>query len=241
MSCEFYKSEMYSWRPGSDAASFRPLFDHLAICPECARLFEQVTVSDQTLQRTFRDFPESPDLDARIFAGLAHQRAHGAARRPIWKSWILVPVFASLLIVFLWAIRPQLQQMRLNREVAALLSAPPALQIDSADRHRLLEWSSAKLEGPPTLPAELSKVEFRGAAAVTLVNHKAVLLKMKNEERASLLIVDARLTQQDGFHTMHGKSGSASLWSDGSRTYVLLFDGNDQEMHAYMTEMGINT
>jgi hypothetical protein len=86
----------------------------------------------------------------------------------------------------------------------------------------------------------LSKVEFRGAAAVTLVDHKAVLLKMKNEQRASLLIVDARLTQQNGFRTMHEKSGSASLWSDGRRTYVLLFDGNDQEMRAYMTKMGIN-
>jgi hypothetical protein len=241
MSCELYESEMYAWRAGSDAASFQPLFDHLAICPECARLFEQVTASDENLQRTFRGFPESPDLEARIFAGLGHQRAQGAARRPLWKSWIFVPVFASLLIVFLWGIRPQLQRARLHREIAALLNTPPALQIDSTDRHRLLEWSSAKLEDPPTLPSELSTVEFRGAAAVTLVDHKAVLLKMKNEQRASLLIVDACLEQQNGFHMMHENSGSASLWSDGRRTYVLLFDGSDQEMHAYMTKMGINT
>jgi hypothetical protein len=99
-----------------------PVFSR--ICPECARLFEQVTASDESLHRTFRGFPESPDLEDRIFAGLAHQRAPGAARRPIWKSWIFVPVFASLLIVFLWGIRPQLQQARLNREVAALLSTP---------------------------------------------------------------------------------------------------------------------
>jgi anti-sigma factor RsiW len=240
MSCELYKSEMYAWRAGSDAASFQPLFDHLAICPECARLFEQVNESDKSLQRTFRGFPESPDLEARIFTGLAHQRAQGAARRRIWKSWIFVPVLASLLIAFLWGIRPQLQQARLNRDVAALLSTPPALQIDSTDRNRLLEWSSTEVGGPPTLPSDLSKVEFRGAAAVTLVGHKAVFLKMKNEERASLLIVDAPLTQQNGFHTMREKSGSASLWSDGRRTYVLLFDGSDEEMHAYMTKMGIN-
>jgi hypothetical protein len=117
---------------------------------------------------------------------------------------------------------------------------PPALQIDSTDSHRLLEWSSAKLDGPATLPSELRNVEFRSAAAVALVGHKAVLLKMKNEQRASLLIVDACLAQPNGFHTMHEKSGSASLWSDGRRTYVLLFNGNDQEMRAYMTKMGIN-
>jgi hypothetical protein len=241
MSCELYKSEMYAWRAGSDAASFQPMFDHMAICPECAKLFAQVTASDERLQRTFQGFPQSPDLEARIFAGLAHQRAPGTARRSTWKFWIFVPVLASLLIAFLWGIRPELQQARLNSEVAALLSTPPALQIDSTDRHRLLEWSSAKLAGPPTLPSELSKVEFRGAAAVTLVDHKAVLLKMKNEERASLLIVDTPLTQQNGFHTMHAKSGSASLWSDGRRSYVLLFDGNEQEMRAYMTTMGIKT
>ncbi|MGA8531441.1 MAG: hypothetical protein WB622_17110 [Acidobacteriaceae bacterium] len=241
MSCELYKSEIYAWRTGSDAASFQPLFDHLAVCPECAMLFEQVTVSDERLQHTFQRFPESPDLAARIFTGLAHQRAQGAARRRIWKPWIFAPVFASLLLVLLWGIGPRLEQARLNREVAALLSTPPPLQIDSTDRHRLLEWSSAKLAGPPALPSELSKVEFRGAAAVTLVNHRAVFLKMKNEQRASLLIVDARLTQQNGFHTMRETSGSASLWSDGRRTYVLLFAGNDQEMHAYMTRMGITT
>jgi len=40
---------------------------------------------------------------------------------------------------------------------------------------------------------------------------------------------------------MHEKSSSASLWSDGRRTYVLLFDGNDREMRAYMATMGIDT
>jgi anti-sigma factor RsiW len=241
MSCEFYKSELYAWRAGSDAASFQPLFDHLAVCPECARLFEQVTASDERLQHTIQGFPDSPDLEARIFAGLAHQRAQGAPRRPIWKSWMFIPVFASLLVVFLMGIRPKLQQARLNREVTALLSTPPALQIDSTNRQRLLEWSSARLEGPPILPPELSKVEFRGAADVTLADHRAVFLKMKNERRASLLIVDAPLTQQHGFHTMRETSGSASLWSDGRRTYVLLFDGSEQEMRAYMTKMGINS
>jgi hypothetical protein len=40
---------------------------------------------------------------------------------------------------------------------------------------------------------------------------------------------------------MHETSGSASLWSDGSRTYVLLFIGSDQEMRAYIAKMGIDT
>jgi len=239
MSCELYKSEIYAWRPGSDAASFRPLFDHLASCSECARLFEELGTTDEGLQRTFQGFPESPYLENRILTGLAHQRAQKTARRSRWKSWMFVPVLAALLLVFLWGIMPQLQQARLNREVAMLLSKPPALQIATTDRNQLLAWSAARLESSSSLPADLSKVEFRGAAVVNIANHKAVFLKMKNEQRASLLIVDARLTQQNGFHAMHENAGNASLWSDGRQTYVLLFNGSDQEMQAYMVKMGI--
>jgi hypothetical protein len=240
MGCELYKSEIYAWRPGSDATSFQPLFDHLACCLECARLFEELAASDRSLQRVFQTFPESSYLENRILTGLAHQRAQKATHKLIWKYWMFVPVFASLLLVFLWGITPQLQQARLNREVATLLSKPPALQINSADRNQLLVWSAARLNGSSTLPTELSKLEFGGAAAVTIANHKAVFLKMKNEQRASLLIVDAPLTQQSGFHPMHENSGSASLWSDGRRTYVPLFNGSDQEMQTYMAKMGIS-
>ena len=152
---------------------------------------------------------------------------------------MLAPALVPLLIVlFVW-VTPRLQQARLNREVAILLSKPPVLEINSPDRKQLLDWSAGQLEGPPTLPSELDKVEFRGAAAISVAAHKAVLLKMENEERASLVIVDAPMTQDHRFHSMHEGAGSASLWSDGRRSYVLLFNGTDEELHAYMTKMGI--
>jgi len=152
---------------------------------------------------------------------------------------MLAPVLASLLVVlFVW-VTPQLQRAKLNREIATLLSKPPTLQINTTDRKQLLEWSAKQLEGSPTLPSDLEKVEFRGGAVVSVEAHKAVLLKMKNEQRASLVIVDARLTQDNRFHSMQEGSGSASLWSDGGRSYVLLFNGSEQELHAYMTRMGI--
>ena len=40
---------------------------------------------------------------------------------------------------------------------------------------------------------------------------------------------------------MHETSGSASLWSDGRRICVLLFNASDREMRAYMAKMGIGT
>ena len=239
MNCDLYKSEMYAWRPGSDEKTFQPLFDHLDRCAECARFFEQLTASDARVRRTFQSYSQGPFLESRILSGLAQQRAQAAARRPRWRAWMLAPAFVALLIViFVWA-APWLQQARVKREMAILLSKPPALEINSTDRKQLLDWSASQFEGPPTLPAELDKVEFRGAAAISVAAHKAVLLKMENEERASLVIVDAPLTQDNRFHSMHEGSGSASLWSDGRRSYVLLFNGTDQELHAYMTRMGI--
>jgi hypothetical protein len=238
MNCDLYRSEMYAWRPGSDEKSFQPLFDHLDSCSDCARLFEQLTASDERVRRTFQGYPQSPFLESRILSGLAHQRAE-AARRSGWRSWMLAPALVLLLIaLFVW-VAPRFEQARLSREMAILLSEPPALEINSTDRKQLLEWSASHLKGPATLPTELDKVEFRGAAAISVAAHKAVLLKMENEERASLVIVDAPMTQDHRFHSMHEGSGSASLWSDGRRSYVLLFNGTDQELHAYMTRMGI--
>ena len=239
MNCDLFRSEMYTWRPGCDEKSFQPLFDHLHSCSECARFFEQLKASDEHVQRIFQSYPQSPFLESRILSGLAHQRAQATARRPRWRLWMLAPAFAALLLVLFVSVPPRLQQARLNREMAILLSKPPALEINNADRKQLLEWSAGKLEGPATLPSELDKVEFGGAATISVMAHKAVLLKMKNEERASLVIVDAPLTQDNHFHSMPEGSGSASLWSDGRRSYVLLFNGTEQELHAYMTKMGI--
>ena len=92
----------------------------------------------------------------------------------------------------------------------------------------------------PALPPELHRVQFRGAAALRIAGHQAVLLKMKNEPRASLLILDASLVRQHSPMDMAEKDGSAALWTDQHSTYVLLFQGNTQDMHAYMEKMGIS-
>lgn len=240
MNCDLCKSEMYAWRYDNDVASFQPLFDHLDQCPECARLFGELTASDGRLETTFQSFPESPFLENRIIAGLAHQRAQAAAHRSARKWWVLLPVLACLLIVLFLAVEPWWQQERLNQQVAILLRTPPALQIVATDRRELLNWSASFVAGASTLPPELDRVQFRGAATLRFADHKAVFLKMKNEGRASLVVVDTPLTKDKGFHKIEENSGSASLWSDGKRSYLLLFNGNAQEMRAYMQKMGIS-
>jgi hypothetical protein len=241
MSCELYKSEMYAWRPDSDVASVRPLFEHLATCSECARRFASLSASDQTIRQTFQELPDSHELEARILAGLAHQRALDTTYKRRWRNWMILPIAAALLLGIMFAVRPWIQDARLGGQVASILNSPPTAEINSTDQKQLLDWSAAALSGPAALPSELSRVQFRAATSLKVANHKAVLLSMKNERRASLLIVDALMTPGKTIKSFHGQEGSNSRWSDGRRTYVLLFRGNEQEMRAYMSRMGITT
>jgi hypothetical protein len=154
-------------------------------------------------------------------------------------AWLLAPIAALLLLMTTFYGPALLKEHRLGRNIAILLRNPPPLQIDSTDREALLRWSANVLSGPATLPPILNKVQFRGAAAVDIAQHKAVLLKMKNEERASLLIVDNPLMRQTVVKSLREDTGSIAFWSDPRRTYVLLFNGSLEEMHAYMDRMGI--
>src|ERR1700742_2764282 len=241
MSCEFYEAEMYGWRPGDDLPESKPLLDHLATCPACAQWFAHFSASDERIRQTFFEVPESPSLEAKIFAGLDDARLQNAPRRSAWRNWFLLPVAASLLLGVTLELGPWLQEARLSRQVAALLSQPPSAEINSSDQTQILAWSAGALSGDAALPPELSRIEFRGASSLKVSSHKAVLLKMKNEQRASLLIIDARLTAENTIQSFHETAGSDSRWSDGRRTYVLLFQGSERDMHAYMTRMGIVT
>jgi hypothetical protein len=241
MSCEFYKSEVYAWRLGDDLPDSQQLLDHLATCPECAQWFANFSAGDERIRQAFSEIPESPSLEAKILADLAYEHLQKAPRKATWKNWFLLPIAAALLLGITPGLGPWLQEARLSRQVATLLSQPPSAEIDSNDQKQLLAWSAGALSGNGALPPELSRVEFRAASSLKVASHKAVLLKMKNEQRASLLIIDARLTAENTIKSFHETAGSDSRWSDGRRTYVLLFQGSEQDMHAYMTQMGIVT
>jgi hypothetical protein len=239
MSCDLYESEIYAWRPGDNLPDSQPLLDHLATCPECAQRFANFSASDERIRQTFLEVPESPSLEAKILAGLDYARLHKEPQKSSWRNWFLLPIAASLLLGVTLGLGPWIQEARLSRQVATLLSQPPSAEINSTDQEQLLAWSAGALSGDAGLPPELSRIEFRAASSLKVASHKAVLLKMKNEQRASLLIIDARLTAGNTIQSFHETAGSDSRWSDGRRTYVLLFQGSEQDLHTYMTRMGI--
>lgn len=239
MNCELCQTEMHTWRNNSDVANFQSLFRHLSSCPGCSERFRQITELDEKLRRTIQAFPAPHNLDRRIFAGLEHERTQAQSKRRRWQYWMLVPLVASLIAVVMLRWIPRLQQNHLRNELGSLLSQPPESQMVTTNREQLLDWSANVLHGSSQLPPELSRVQFRGATALEVAHHKAVLLRMKNEPRASLLIVDGQLKKQSGFTVIAAATGNASIWSDNHRTYVLLFKGNRQEMQTYMVKMGI--
>ena len=166
MSCEFCKSEMYAWRPGDNLADSKPLLDHLATCPECAQWFANFSAGDERIRQTFLEVPESPSLEARIFAGLDYERLQKAPRKSTWRNWFLLPIAASLLLGVTLGFGPWLQEVRLSRQVATLLSQPPSAEINSTDQKQLLAWSADASVGKcgAASRAEQSRVSRRKLA-----------------------------------------------------------------------------
>jgi hypothetical protein len=241
MNCQLCQTEMHTWRPQSDPPTFRGLFDHLASCPACSSQFREIMRIDTQLQAIIQGIPAPQTLQAKILAGLHHERKQGLSFVGSWHRWIILPLAAAALLAVFFVSAPFVQEIRLQRQLAALLIQPPQSQLVSSDRAELLKWSAGVVHGPPQLPPELRRVQFRGAAAIQLANHKAVILQMKNEPRASLLVVDGRLPIKSGMTLTATASGTEGVWGDQQRTYVLLFRGNTEETQAYMVKMGIVT
>ena len=198
-----------------------------------------MTELDEQLRRKFASVSEPDNLQRRIFAGLKHERRQQRTLGFRWRLWMLIPLVASIVFAFLLGWTPYMQQRQLHRELAALLTRPPAIQVVTTNRQDLLAWSSTVLPGSSQLPPELSRVQFRGGAAIEVAHHRAVMLRMKNEPRASLLVMDGAVRKSSGFTTIASETGNASLWTHDHRTYVLLFQGNRTDMQAYMVRMGI--
>jgi len=230
---------MYSWRPGCELGDFNQLFEHLASCPACAQRFAQISEADQAIRQTIRELPEAPTLEHRILSGLAHERSENPKAHPLWTRWALFPIAAILLLTLWFGVTGYIREAHLERQISALLRDPPIPVINSADQTQLLAWSASELHGFLGLPPELKKVTFRSASTLEVARHQAVLLNMKNEQRASLLIVNGVLTRDHALHSFHDAAGSHTRWSDGRKTYVLLFRGDQRDMRAYMQRMGI--
>lgn len=241
MNCQLFRTQIHTWRNHSDRSDFEPLFQHMETCPGCTNEFRVLIEQDERLRRTIRSVSDQNFLEQRIMAGLRHDRCPSRTRLPRLAFWIIGPalVFLGLAALLIWT--PSFHRQPLQNELGSLVLQPPPSEVVSTDRQALLSWSASILHISPQLPPELGRVQFKGATALEVTHHKAVLLKMKNEPRASLLVIDGSLTSRSGFTYIAVQNGNASLWSHGNNTYALLFHGNRRDMETYMQKVGITS
>ncbi|GAC1513107.1 MAG: hypothetical protein NVS1B11_24670 [Terriglobales bacterium] len=123
----------------------------------------------------------------------------------------------------------------------SLVRQGPPLDLADTERSRLLEWASGQPRKPLNLGPELDHVQFRGVARVTLMGRPATMLPMKNEHRASLIVVSSRTTpvRLHRLEVFSLAQDSVAVWSDGAQTYALVFAGDQGQLKSYMQRMEI--
>lgn len=240
MTCEVFLTEVYGQRPGESTPLSQEFADHLRSCAVCSQKFAEIVEKDTAIRRTICSVEPPAALEATILSGLALDRAAIATTRRGYRRfrWLLVPAACVLgLIAFL--IHTQWQARVVITQAASLLRSTPASAIQDGDRNEILRWAAQAEPGTDVLPGRLSRLEFRGASLVKISNRVAVLLLMKHEPRASLLIVDQTMPGAKRIASQSSDDGSLAYWTEQKKTYVLLFHGNLQDMQAYMQRMGI--
>ncbi len=242
MTCETFSTEMYTQRMGDDAAFSQEFADHLRSCAACSRQFARMIEQDATIRRTIRSVEPSAALEQSILSGLAADRAAHASivSRVRWPRWMLVPV-AVVFVMAAVFIHVKWQTHAVIEQAASMLRSSPALGVEGGDRSQILHWAAQIEPGADSLPGRLARVQFRGASAVRVDDHAAVLLRMKHEPRASLLIVDNPLFGSHQIASRSTDAGSLAFWTEQKKTYFLLFQGNIQELQGYMQTMGITS
>lgn len=242
MTCELFQTEMYKQRPGESLPSGREFQEHLQTCPACAREYASMVERDAVIRQTIQRIQAPASLEGMVRSGLSVERAASRTTRRGWPRWLgglLIPIAAMLLIVVTLVVRGEWRSHQVAQVAARLLRQTPALQFESDQRDAILAWSGQRLPASETLPKRLARVQFRGASTVQQGTHSAVLLRMKHEPRASLLILGDSMAHEGRIALQSASDGSFASWSEGKKTYVVLFHGNTTELKTYMESMGI--
>lgn len=104
MNCELYLELMSAAIDGECTAEERRTLDeHLAVCPECAALYEQLCRSAQAARELDCEVPAH--LKARIMANLPPQETARQGKVIRWKRW--VPVAAAACVVLVVSLLPK--------------------------------------------------------------------------------------------------------------------------------------
>lgn len=244
MTCDLFQIEIYKQRPGEDLPASHEFQEHLQTCPACAHKLAAMVEQDAAIRQTIQHTDIPLNLANMVRSGIRAERSTSQAARtlfPHWMNLVLLPAAALLLIVVVMTLQAQWNARQLAQFAAQLLQQTPTLQFQSDRRDTILAWSDQHFPSPEALPKRLARLQFLGASAVQEGAHTAVLLRMKCEPRASLLILAHPMMKFQNLALQSANGGSFASWSEGHKTYVVLFHGSTTELKTYMELMGITT
>ena len=155
MDCDRYLELMSAALDGElSAGERRELDSHLAVCPECAALFEQLSGQSAALRELDCQLPAG--LRERILAGLPPQEAPVKKGKVIhWKRWASLAA-CLVLVTVVGVLGPWNMRMgsAAPNSAAPNLAAVPDSYVgsDSSDQYRAGEPAEPNWEGLPACP-----------------------------------------------------------------------------------------
>lgn len=257
MNCTAFQFEMQSYSDRDQQhPAFAELRSHLASCTACGRRFVEMRERDRAIADSMQAVMPPPDLEQRILSGWRHMRlAPQPARRALswrlpwtwpsavaWSLALTATVLGAVLGLRVYGPGAPRPTASLVAEAAVALSETRGrLQYETPDRDRILAWAGGQVGGRLALAPNLDRVQFRGARRVQVAHRPAVLLAMRNEQRASLLVLpNLELVGTAAAPQLFSwERASAAVWSEAHQTYALVFAGSPAELNRYMHRMGI--
>ncbi len=100
MECHSYQRLISKLIDGELAApATQELRDHLAACPECDRMYQQMSAMTRSLESVWTPTPE-PGLAGRVKARVADER-RAIEQKEGMRSWVRVPLMAMVVLLAL--------------------------------------------------------------------------------------------------------------------------------------------
>ncbi|MHB8735407.1 MAG: hypothetical protein ACYC6M_08920 [Terriglobales bacterium] len=248
MNCAKYQFEMHSYSDRDERdPGFAGMLAHVNACATCGLLFLQMRERDRGIATTMRAVMPPPGLEQRILTGWQHTRLgpERRVRRFPFSAWQLVAAMMVLAGVIGWKVYWQRTQAPTPASVAraavALTGERGRLQYETPDRASILAWAGNQTGTRLQLAPNLDRVQFRGAKRVQIAQHRAVLLAMRYERRAALVVLPGFTVAVPslGPQLFNWNHTSAAVWSDAHQTYALIFAGSQDDLNQYMHRMGI--
>ncbi|MDB4913871.1 MAG: putative transrane anti-sigma factor [Gemmatimonadetes bacterium] len=221
--------------------------DHLALCPECTRAYDELVATSHLLQDGLVRYAAPDVLNARIRSALAHEDAtplRPAFASPRWlrlaAAGLLIAVTSSLATWGTVRVRGASRTARDEILATHVRSLMPGhlMDVASNNQHNVKPWFNGRVDLSPPVPAldstgfvldggRLDYVGGRTVAAIVYLRRQHVVNVFSWPEAGD--DSDPSVVTTQGYHLVNWRTGGVAFWaaSDLNQTelseFVALF------------------